>query len=69
MFKPKALDGSQIEKTIDDFAECARLSKEYGGFDGVEVMGSEGYFINQFIASRTNPRQDGWGAPTKTASR
>ena len=45
---------------IADFASCARLARE-AGYDGVEIMGSEGYFINQFIAPRTNQRKDSWG--------
>jgi 2,4-dienoyl-CoA reductase (NADPH2) len=49
-----------IEKTIEDFARCAALAKE-AGYDGVEIMGSEGYLINEFIAARTNLRTDDWG--------
>ncbi|WP_412460420.1 FAD-dependent oxidoreductase [Pseudomonas sp. SC11] len=59
-FKPKALDEEGIEKQIGDFVNCARLA-QYAGYDGVEVMGSEGYFINQFLAARTNQRTDRWG--------
>jgi 2,4-dienoyl-CoA reductase (NADPH2) len=59
-FKPKALSKRQIRSTISDFARCARLAQE-AGYDGVEVMGSEGYLINQFIAPRTNHRRDEWG--------
>ena len=61
MFKPKMLSSGGVESTIKDFANCAYLSKVHGGYDGVEVMGSEGYLINQFIASRTNDRSDAWG--------
>ena len=60
MFKPKALSERGIQKTINDYARCAALAK-YAGYDGVEIMGSEGYLINQFIAKRTNRRTDGWG--------
>lgn len=59
-FKPWALSKRGIEKTIRDYARCARLAKE-AGYDGVEVMGSEGYLINQFIATKTNKRTDEWG--------
>ena len=60
MFKPKALSERGIQKTINDYARCAALAK-YAGYDGVEIMGSEGYLINQFIVKRTNRRSDGWG--------
>ena len=60
MFKPKALSERGIQKTINDYARCAALA-QYAGYDGVEIMGSEGYLINQFIAKRTNRRTDGWG--------
>ena len=59
-FKPKALSASGVEKQIRDFVRCARLSQK-AGYDGVEVMGSEGYFINQFLVPRTNHRSDEWG--------
>ena len=59
-FKPKALTESGIEKTIQNFVRCASLA-QYAGYDGVEIMGSEGYLINQFIARRTNKRTDSWG--------
>ena len=59
-FKPKALSTRGIEKTIKDYARCAALARE-AGYDGVEIMGSEGYLINQFIAARTNHREDEWG--------
>lgn len=59
-FTPKELSAAQIEQTIDDFVRCACLAEE-AGYDGVEVMGSEGYLINQFIATRTNHRSDDWG--------
>ncbi len=59
-FKPWVLKPKKIEQTIDDFVNCASLA-QYAGYDGVEIMGSEGYLINQFIASRTNDRKDQWG--------
>lgn len=59
-FKPFALSERGIRNTISDFARCAALAKE-AGYDGVEVMGSEGYLINQFIAQHTNKRTDQWG--------
>ena len=59
-FKPKALTEKGILETIDDFARAAALAKE-AGYDGVEVMGSEGYLINEFIAAQTNKRNDEWG--------
>lgn len=59
-FKPRELSGEDIEKTIADFARCARLAQQ-AGYDGVEVMGSEGYLINQFTTLRTNQRDDEWG--------
>jgi 2,4-dienoyl-CoA reductase (NADPH2) len=59
-FKPSALSERGIQKTIRDYANCARLAQK-AGYDGVEVMGSEGYLINEFIAARTNRRTDRWG--------
>lgn len=60
IFKPFALSTRKVERTISDFVRCAALSKD-AGYDGVEIMGSEGYLINQFIAARTNKRTDQWG--------
>ncbi len=60
MFKPKELTHEEILKTIDDFVNASKLAKE-ANYDGVEVMGSEGYLINQFIAPKTNKRTDEWG--------
>ncbi len=57
-FKPRAL--RDVDGTIDDFARCALLARE-AGYDGVEIMGSEGYLLNQFLAPRTNKRTDKWG--------
>ncbi len=59
-FKPKALTSKGIEGQIRDFVRCAKLAQK-AGYDGVEVMGSEGYFINQFLVPRTNKRDDEWG--------
>ncbi|MCG8311782.1 MAG: NADPH-dependent 2,4-dienoyl-CoA reductase, partial [Pseudomonadales bacterium] len=59
-FKPGKMSAKQVESTIDDFARAAELAK-YAGYDGVEIMGSEGYLINQFICERTNQRDDQWG--------
>ncbi|WP_040506223.1 oxidoreductase [Leptospira wolbachii] len=60
MFKPHPLTEEEILQTIEDFARCSELAK-LAGYDGVEIMGSEGYLINQFIAKRTNNRTDDWG--------
>ncbi len=59
-FKPRELDEEGIEKQIADFVNCAKLA-QVAEYDGVEIMGSEGYFINQFLAAHTNQRTDRWG--------
>ena len=59
-FKPKELDEEGIEKQIQDFVNCSLLA-QVAEYDGVEIMGSEGYFINQFLAAHTNHRTDRWG--------
>ena len=59
-FKPRALSGWGIRRTIASFVRCAKLARD-AGYDGVEIMGSEGYLINQFIAPQTNFRTDEWG--------
>ncbi len=59
-FMPRALSGDEVEQQIDDYVRCAQLAQQ-AGYDGVEVMGSEGYLINQFICRRTNQRDDEWG--------
>ncbi|QDF75353.1 MULTISPECIES: NADPH-dependent 2,4-dienoyl-CoA reductase [Shewanella] len=59
-FTPSAMSARQVKGTIKDYATSASLAKK-AGYDGVEVMGSEGYLINQFICSRTNKRSDEWG--------
>ncbi|WP_405851660.1 NADPH-dependent 2,4-dienoyl-CoA reductase [Streptomyces sp. NBC_00090] len=59
-FVPNELTDAEVEQTVEDYARCAELAKE-AGYDGVEVMGSEGYLINEFIAAATNHRDDRWG--------
>lgn len=59
-FTPHALNHEEILQLIEDFARCAQLARE-AGYDGVEIMGSEGYLINEFLALRTNQRDDDWG--------
>lgn len=67
-FKPAALSDRQIRRTIKDFAHAASLAKK-AGYDGVEIMGSEGYLINQFLCQRTNHRTDAWGGSFENRSR
>jgi 2,4-dienoyl-CoA reductase (NADPH2) len=67
-FKPRALTEAGIEATIRDYARCARLARD-AGYDGVEVMGSEGYLINQFLCARTNLRTDRWGGSIENRMR
>ncbi|MGW7078217.1 oxidoreductase [Streptomyces sp. NPDC054866] len=59
-FVPRALEDDEVEQTIEDFVRAAELAR-LAGYDGVEVMGSEGYLINEFIAAPTNQREDRWG--------
>jgi len=59
-FRPRALSERGVRNTIKDFTVCAALAQD-AGYDGVEIMGSEGYLINQFIAKKTNRREDDWG--------
>lgn len=59
-FTPRALTSDEVEQQIADYVHCASLAQQ-AGYDGVEVMGSEGYLINQFICQRTNQRDDEWG--------
>ncbi|MDQ3289498.1 MAG: NADPH-dependent 2,4-dienoyl-CoA reductase [Pseudomonadota bacterium] len=59
-FKPRALSSRGVERQVQAFVNTARLARE-AGYDGVEVMGSEGYLLNQFTAPRTNQRTDSWG--------
>src|SRR5690348_8492103 len=67
-FTPRALSGSGVERTIRAFARCAKLAQD-GGYDGVEIMGSEGYLINQFLAERSNQRNDRWGGSAENRMR
>ena len=59
-FTPHGLSADEVEQTVEDFVRCAALA-QHAGYDGVEIMGSEGYLINEFIAARTNNRDDAWG--------
>ncbi|GAA3522999.1 NADPH-dependent 2,4-dienoyl-CoA reductase [Nocardioides daeguensis] len=67
-FKASALSGRAVERTIDDFVASAKLARK-AGYDGIEVMGSEGYLINQFLAARTNRRTDKWGGSAENRMR
>ncbi|MEM9930595.1 MAG: 2,4-dienoyl-CoA reductase FMN-binding domain-containing protein, partial [Bacteroidota bacterium] len=59
-FPSRGLTTEEVEQTIEDYVRCAELA-QYAGYDGVEIMGSEGYLINQFIVSKINRREDQWG--------
>ena len=59
-FRPHALTTEEVEQTVEDYAQCASLAQS-AGYDGVEIMGSEGYLINEFVARQTNHRDDAWG--------
>ena len=59
-YTPREITAEEIQEQIDDFVRCAALAQQ-AGYDGVEIMASEGYFLNQFIVSRTNKRDDEWG--------
>ncbi|WBP86095.1 NADPH-dependent 2,4-dienoyl-CoA reductase [Kitasatospora cathayae] len=61
-FVPNELTAEQVEQTVEDFARCAELARR-AGYDGVEIMGSEGYLINEFVVAATNHREDEWGGP------
>jgi 2,4-dienoyl-CoA reductase (NADPH2) len=67
-FTPRALDDSGIEQTIRDYVRCATLARK-AGYDGVEIMGSEGYLLNQFLCNRTNKRTDRWGGSIENRMR
>ncbi len=67
-FTPRALSDGGVRRQIKAFAGCAALARE-AGYDGVEIMGSEGYFINQFLAERTNKRTDAWGGTPENRRR
>ncbi|HZD26369.1 MAG TPA: NADPH-dependent 2,4-dienoyl-CoA reductase, partial [Alphaproteobacteria bacterium] len=65
---PRELTSADIERTIEDFASCAAMARE-AGYDGVEIMGSEGYLITQFLCPRTNERKDEWGGSLENRMR
>ncbi|WUJ72548.1 NADPH-dependent 2,4-dienoyl-CoA reductase [Kribbella soli] len=67
-FKPRALTDRGVLKQIKAYVDCAALARE-AGYDGVEIMGSEGYFINQFLSERTNKRTDRWGGSPENRRR
>jgi len=67
-FKPRALTPRGIERTIGDFVRSAKLAQD-AGYDGVEVMGSEGYLLNEFLVERTNRRSDDWGGSVENRRR
>jgi len=67
-FKPREIGDFGIRRTIAAFARSAKIAQE-AGYDGVEVMGSEGYFLNQFICKRTNQRTDRWGGSVENRAR
>src|SRR6187402_773 len=67
-FKPRALSSDGVRDQIHAFVRCASLARE-AGYDGVEIMGSEGYFINEFLAPRTNQRTDEWGGALENRAR
>src|SRR5687768_4816388 len=67
-FAPRELAAAEVEQVIDAFAASAKLAKQ-AGYDGVEIMGSEGYLITQFLALRTNQRKDAWGGPLENRMR
>ena len=66
--KPKAMSAKEVDRTITDFASSAKLARR-AGYDGVEIMGSEGYLINQFLTARTNDRTDRWGGSAENRMR
>lgn len=67
-FPPRALTDDEVERTVEDYARAARLARQVG-YDGVEIMGSEGYLINEFIAAQTNHRDDRWGGSYENRTR
>jgi 2,4-dienoyl-CoA reductase (NADPH2) len=67
-FKPRRLSTRAVDRTVDDFARSIALARK-AGYDAVEVMGSEGYLINQFLSERTNDRSDAWGGSAEARSR
>jgi 2,4-dienoyl-CoA reductase (NADPH2) len=67
-FRPRRMSNQAVLQTIDDFTRCAGLARD-AGYDGVEIMGSEGYLLNQFLAPRTNKRTDSWGGTPENCRR
>jgi 2,4-dienoyl-CoA reductase (NADPH2) len=67
-FAPRALTSDEVEQHLNDFTAAAQRARE-AGYDGVEVMGSEGYFLNQFLVTHTNQRDDAWGGPYENRMR
>ena len=67
-FRPRALSPRGVERTIDAFVRAARLAR-LAGYDGIEIMGSEGYLINQFLTAHTNDRTDAWGGTAEKRMR
>ena len=67
-FRPSPLSSREVDRTVSDFARAARLAQQ-AGYDGVEIMGSEGYLINQMLAARTNDRTDAWGGTARKRMR
>ncbi|WP_446047768.1 oxidoreductase [Streptomyces olivaceus] len=65
---PRELTDAEVERTVDDYVRTARLARG-AGYDGVEIMGSEGYLINEFVAARTNHRTDRWGGSYENRTR
>lgn len=67
-FKPAKMSAKSVQGTVDDYARAAELA-QFAGYDGIEIMGSEGYLINQFLAERTNKRTDKWGGSAENRMR
>jgi 2,4-dienoyl-CoA reductase (NADPH2) len=67
-FTPRALSGDEVAQQIEDFVRCAGLA-QHVGYDGIEIMGSEGYLINQFLCRCTNHRDDAWGGDSQRRQR
>jgi 2,4-dienoyl-CoA reductase (NADPH2) len=67
-FRPRKLSARGVERQIRNFVRCARLAQS-AGYDGVEIMGGEGYFVNQFLSARTNKRTDAWGGTAEKRRR
>jgi len=67
-FRPRAMSTKEVDQTATDFAKASKLARR-AGYDGVEIMGSEGYFINQMLAARTNTRTDRWGGTAQNRMR